>query len=243
MEGYIVEAKEKIIDAFAGLDVFLSDEQAEKFYDYWRLLIEWNEKINLTAITDFNQVLLKHFIDSCALCKVVNLNDINLIIDVGTGAGFPGIPLKILYPHLKVTLLDSLNKRIVFLKEVVKKIFLDNVETIHGRAEEIGHMAAYREQYDLCVSRAVANLPVLMEYCIPFVRTEGIFVSYKSGDIDNEVEQAQNAAKILHSSIESVPRMILPNSDLSRSFVIMKKNGTLDEKYPRRAGIPTKSPL
>ena len=234
---------DKFAEELKKTGITLTERQREQFDRYYELLVERNKVMNLTGITDYDEVNLKHFTDSLTIVRLKDMSKISTLIDVGTGAGFPGIPLKILYPHLKVTLLDSLNKRIVFLKEVVKKIFLDNVETIHGRAEEIGHMAAYREQYDLCVSRAVANLPVLMEYCIPFVRTEGIFVSYKSGDIDNEVEQAQNAAKILHSSIESVPRMILPNSDLSRSFVIMKKNGTLDEKYPRRAGIPTKSPL
>lgn len=243
MEIYVLEAKEKIRSSFEKLNLALSEEQAEKFYDYYRLLVEWNEKINLTAITDFEQVLLKHFIDSCALCKALDMEKIQTVIDVGTGAGFPGVPLKIVFPHLKITLLDSLNKRIVFLDEIAKQLSLNNVETVHGRAEEAGHNKKYREQYDLCVSRAVANLSVLMEYCTPFVKTDGLFVSYKSGEVEEEAEQAHRAAEILHCQMESIEKLVLPDSNLSRSFVMLRKKQPLDKKYPRRAGVPAKNPL
>ncbi len=243
MEGYVIEARKKIEAAFEGLHLKISDEQADKFYQYYRLLIEWNEKINLTAITDFNQVLLKHFIDSCALCRVMDLSEENTLIDVGTGAGFPGLPLKIVFPHLNVTLLDSLNKRISFLNHVIKELALENVETVHGRAEEIGRQARYRENYDLCVSRAVASLTVLMEYCVPFVKIGGLFVSYKSGEIDEETEQAQRAEEILRCQIDSIQKITLPESDVLRSFVMVKKKDVLENKYPRRAGLPSKKPL
>ena len=164
-------------------------------------------------------------------------------MDVGTGAGFPGIPLKILFPEIKLTLLDSLNKRILFLNEVIYNLGLDNIECVHGRAEDVGHLLEFREQYDLTVSRAVANLSSLSEYCIPFVRVGGKFISYKSGVIDEELSSAKTAIQLLGSEIEEVEKYTLPDSDIQRSLVVIRKEKKLSKKYPRKAGIPGKQPL
>lgn len=235
--------KEKIQEAFKKIDIELTDDQAANLLIYHEMLVEWNKVMNLTGITEFEEVLLKHFIDSVAVCQITDMSKVKTVMDVGTGAGFPGMPLKIVFPHLEVTLLDSLNKRIQFLNAVIDKLQLEGIHTIHGRAEDYGRNPMYREQYDLCVSRAVANLSSLSEYCVPFIKVGGRFISYKADQVEEEVTLAAKAIKTLHCESASIEKITLPNSDLTRSFVIIKKKGHLDKKYPRKAGMPTKNPL
>ena len=227
----------------AQLDITLTDEMKEQFDKYYELLVEWNKVMNLTGITEYEEVNEKHFVDSLSLVKTLDPNKVESMIDVGTGAGFPGIPLKIAFPHLKVTLLDSLNKRIKFLDTVIEELGLEDIITIHGRAEEFAKKAEYREQYDLCVSRAVANLSSLSEYCLPYVKVDGNFVSYKSGEIDEEVEKSKKAVSILGGKVEKIEKFELPGTDIKRSFVKIKKIKATAKKYPRKAGMPTKEPL
>ena len=221
----------------------LLDQQMNQFNDFYEMLVEKNKVMNLTAITEYDEVVLKHFIDSIVIYKRISEDNVESIMDVGTGAGFPGIPLKILFPEIRLTLLDSLNKRILFLNEVIHNLGLENIECIHGRAEDIGHLPEYREQYDLTVSRAVANLSSLSEYCIPFVRVGGKFISYKSGNIDDELNDAKTAIRLLGSGIEDVEKYTLPDSDMQRSIVVIRKEKKLSNKYPRKAGMPAKQPL
>ncbi len=234
---------QQIKEAFAELEIQLTDRQTEQFYQYYELLVETNKVMNLTAITEFAEVLTKHFVDSGALAKITDLNQCRKLIDIGTGAGFPGIPLKILFPHLKVTLLDSLNKRIRFLQQVVDQLGLEDVELLHGRAEDYAHKKEYREKYDLCVSRAVANLSTLSEYCIPYVKKDGYFISYKSGKIEEELKLAEYAIKQLGCMINKTVKMYLPSTDIERMFVSIYKIKTTVSKYPRKAGLPAKEPL
>lgn len=227
------------------MDIFeeLTKSQKEQFNKFYDILIDWNKVMNLTAITEYEEVLKKHFLDSLSITKVINLKEIQSVIDVGTGAGFPGIPLKITFPHLKVTLLDSLNKRVRFLDEVICDLGLENVDTIHGRAEDIGKKEKYREQYDLCVSRAVANLATLSEYCLPYVKIGGVFISYKSGNIDEEIRNSRKVVNLLGGVIEETVKFELPGTDIGRSFVIIEKQKSTPKKYPRKAGVPSKEPL
>lgn len=199
--------------------------------------------MNLTGITDYDEVNEKHFIDSLAVTKVIDLNGLNKIIDIGTGAGFPGVPLKIAFPHLEVVLLDSLKKRIDFLNHVIGDLDLKNIITIHGRAEDYAKLSEYREKYDLCVSRAVANLSVLCEYCIPYVSVGGNFISYKSGNIDEEVKGAETAIRVLGGRLDDVVKFNLPQSDIERSFVKINKKDVTKKKYPRKSGVPGKNPI
>lgn len=225
-------------------DIQITDNQVHQFDMFYELLIETNKVMNLTAITDFDEVLDKHFLDSAALTQVTDLKNKKVsLIDVGTGAGFPGIPLKILFPHLSVTLLDSLNKRVAFLENVIAKLKLDDICAVHGRAEDYGKNAQFREKYDLCVSRAVANLSTLCEYCIPFVKINGMFISYKSGNIDEELEGAKNAVEILGGKVKGIEAFNLPGSDIRRTFVIIDKRTSTKKAYPRKAGKPSKEPL
>ena len=233
----------QIKDAFLQLEFQLTDRQADQFYRYYEMLVETNKVMNLTAITEFPDVLVKHFVDSGALMKVFDLKQCKKVIDIGTGAGFPGIPLKILFPHLKVTLLDSLNKRIKFLSQVVEELGLEDVELLHGRAEDYARQKEYRERYDLCVSRAVANLSTLSEYCIPYVKKGGWFVPYKSGKIAEELQQAEYAISQLGCELEKTEEMVLPNTEIERMFVFIKKTKNTSTKYPRKAGLPGKEPL
>ena len=235
--------KERIQEAFKKINIELTDVQAANLLTYHEMLVEWNKVMNLTGITEFEEVLLKHFIDSVAVCQITDMSKVKTLMDVGTGAGFPGMPLKIVFPHLKITLLDSLNKRIQFLNAVIEKLQLEEIHTIHGRAEDYGRDPKYREQYDLCVSRAVANLSSLSEYCVPFVKVGGRFISYKAGEVEEEVTLAAKAVKTLHCEPATIDKITLPDSDLTRSFVTIKKKGHLDKKYPRKAGMPTKNPL
>lgn len=225
------------------LDIEFTDKQIEQFMKYYDLLLEKNKVMNLTAITDLNEVMTKHFLDSVLISNVLDMSQFNRLVDVGTGAGFPGIPIKILFPHLKVTLIDSLNKRLKFLDDVICELKLEKIETVHGRAEDLGHNDLYREKYDLCVSRAVANLSTLSEYCIPFIKKNGIFASYKALDSREEINNSENAVKILGGCIDNVCEIDLPGTDMKRNIVIIKKNNCTPKKYPRKAGTPSKEPL
>ena len=225
------------------LQIETNENMLEQFDLFYHLLVKWNKVMNLTGITEYEEVVEKHFADSLSLARFLDLNKIHTVIDVGTGAGFPGIPLKIAFPHLKVVLLDSLNKRINFLNEVIAKLDLKEIYTIHGRAEEYARKPEYREQFDLCVSRAVANLSVLSEYCIPYIRIGGIFIPYKSGDIDEEVAASRKAVDILGGQIDHVEKFQLPDTDIHRSFVFINKIKNTQKKYPRKAGTPAKEPL
>ncbi len=225
------------------LGIQLTEKQKQQFDKFYELLVEWNKVMNLTGITEYEEVNEKHFVDSVALVKAVSLNKKQNLIDVGTGAGFPGIPLKIVFPHLKVTLLDSLNKRIKFLDTVIEELGLEHIETIHGRAEDFAKQADYREQYDICVSRAVANLATLSEYCIPYVKIGGLFIPYKSGEIEEELSHSEKAITILGGKLDQVIKFELPGSEIGRSFVKIEKVKSTAKKYPRKAGLPSKEPL
>ena len=225
------------------LGIQLTDVQKEQFDRYYELLIEWNRVMNLTGITEYDEVNLKHFTDSLTIVRIKNMENVSTLIDVGTGAGFPGIPIKIAFPHIKVTLLDSLNKRIKFLNQVVEELDLKDVVTLHGRAEDYAKKEEYREQFDLCASRAVANLSTLSEYCLPFVKKGGCFISYKSADSDEEIEQSKKALDILGGKIEKVDKFVLPGSDMGRALVMVEKVKNTPRKYPRKAGVPSKEPL
>ncbi len=225
------------------IGIELTDLQIDQFNEFYRLMVEWNKVMNLTGITEYEEVVEKHFIDSLSLVKVIDISQVDSVIDVGTGAGFPGIPLKIAFPHLNITLLDSLNKRIKFLNEVIESIGLENITTIHGRAEDFAKQENYREQFDLCVSRAVANLATLSEYCLPYVKLGGRFVSYKSGEIDEEVENSKTAIKVLGGKLKKIEKFQLLGTDIGRSFVEIQKVKNTGKKFPRKAGLPAKEPI
>lgn len=238
----------KLVNICNKINIEISDDQINCFEKYYELLIEKNKVMNLTAITDKEDVIVKHFIDSIALIpylldKGININNKLKIIDIGTGAGFPGLPLKIMMPDVKFTLLDSLNKRVSFLNEVIDELKLKDIEALHGRAEDYASDNKYREKYDICVSRAVANLSTLSEYCIPFVKEDGFFISYKAGESEEEINNSKNAIKILGGKINKVEEFILPGTDASRVFVFIRKQELTDKKYPRKAGVPAKKPL
>lgn len=232
-----------LIEGAKALEITLSDVQIEQFYAYYKLLVEWNQKFNLTAITEEKEVIIKHFLDSIALNKIVNLDDVENIIDLGTGAGFPGIPLKIAFPNLDITLVDSLSKRVSFLENVIEELELKYIKCIHSRAEDLGKNDIFREKYDLCVSRAVADLTILSEYCIPFVKSGGSFISYKSSNVEQEVDYSENAINVLGGKLRDMVALKIPYSEIFRSFVIIDKISKTPDKYPRKAGKPTKSPI
>lgn len=227
----------------AELGITLCDKQKNQFTQYYDLLVEWNSVMNLTSITDYKEVNEKHFLDSLSIVKAIDIQSVNTVMDVGTGAGFPGLPLKIIFPHLRVVLLDSLNKRIKFLDDVVEKLGLEDVETLHGRAEDYAKREIYREQFDLCVSRAVANLSTLSEYCVPFIHIGGYFIPYKSGNIEQELQESKRAIDILGGTVEQVVKFELPGTEIGRSFVKIRKKVSTKKKYPRKAGLPAKEPI
>ena len=216
------------------LGISLDEKQKEQFIQFYEYLVEKNKVMNLTGITEFQEVLVKHFLDSLACVKAVDLTKVKKVMDIGTGAGFPGVPLKIAFPHLEECLLDSLKKRVTFLEETFD---------IHGRAEEFAKNKAYREQYDLCVSRAVSNLSTLSEYCIPYVKKGGMFISYKSGKVQEEAEGAERAIELLGGKIKDICYFMLPDSEIERSLVVIEKVKNTPGKYPRKAGTPLKEPL
>ena len=233
--------KEKMIINVDKLGITLSEIQLKQFYNYMNLLIEWNKKINLTAITEPNEIILKHFVDSLTISKYIS--DGTRVVDVGTGAGFPGIPLKIYRQDIEITLLDSLQKRINFLDEVIRELNLEKIETIHSRVEDFGKDKKYREKFDIATSRAVANLATLSEYLLPLVKVGGKVISMKGSLIEEELENSKNAIKILGGKIEKVDEFNLPNSDISRNIVLIDKIKETPNKYPRKAGEPSKKPL
>lgn len=233
--------KEEMEINLKDLGLEINDEQIKNFYDFMNLLIEKNKVMNLTGITEPKEVILKHFIDSLTILKYINKN--NSVIDVGTGAGFPGLPLKFADNSLEMTLLDSLNKRINFLNEVIEHTSLDKIKTIHGRAEDFGKNLEYREKYYVATSRAVAPLNILLEYMLPFVKVGGKCICMKGSNCDEEIENAKNAIKILGGEIEKIEKFSLPNSDNNRTILVIKKVKKTDRQYPRNAGIPTKKPL
>lgn len=224
------------------LGLSLSEEQKNKFITYYEMLIQWNSVMNLTAITEFQDVVQKHFLDSLSLVRACELSDQRLI-DIGTGAGFPGIPLKIAFPQLQITLLDSLNKRVQFLDAVIQELHLDKINAVHGRAEDFAKQAEYREGFDLCVSRAVSNMTTLSEYCLPYVKVGGAFISYKSERLTQELEAAAHAISILGGSVQDQIEFHLPGSDIYRNLLVIKKDSSTPKKYPRKAGVPSKSPI
>lgn len=236
MKNYLIEEVKKI-----GIE--LTDKQVEQFIRYYELLVEWNSFMNLTGITEYEEVVIKHFVDSLSLVKAIDLNKELSLIDIGTGAGFPGLPIKIAFPNLKVTLLDSLNKRIKFLDEVINQLGLEDINTIHGRAEDFAKPDKLREKYDLCVSRAVANLSTLSEYCLPFVKIEGNFISYKSEKLSEELEVAKKAIFILGGKFENQVDFTIANGDIYRNLIVIKKVQKTPKQYPRKAGTASKTPI
>lgn len=235
------EFKQYFINMLEKINVMLDDKQIEDFYVYMNELIEWNKNINLTAITEEKEIIQKHFIDSLTIFKYLNSND--KIIDVGTGAGFPGIPLKIADETLDITLLDSLNKRILFLDNVIEKLKLNNIKTIHSRVEDAAINPQYREKYDIATSRAVAQLNVLLEYLLPLVKVGGKCICMKGGNVEEELENSKKALEILGGKVEKIESFELPNSDIKRNIIIIKKVSHTPKAYPRKAGTPSKKPL
>ena len=231
----------KFRNSMNSIGIELTDSQLNAFETYYDMLIDRNKVMNLTAITEFDEVMDKHFLDSVYLFRSIKLEEDYKLIDIGTGAGFPGIPLKIVFPELKITLLDSLNKRVGFLNDLIEELNLNDIEAIHGRAEDIARNKAYRASYDIAVSRAVANLSTLSEYCLPFVKIGGKFVSYKSGDCADEVDNAKAAIHLLGGKINKIDEFSYSNN--SRSFIVIDKVMNTSNKYPRKAGLPSKEPL
>ena len=234
---------EKFKNGLQQLHIALSEKQMEQFLQYYELLVEKNKVMNLTAITEFDEVVEKHFLDSVSLTQQMDLHQPLKVLDLGTGAGFPGIPLKIVFPELEITLMDSLNKRVLFLQDVIYSLQLQNIEAVHGRAEEAARNKKYRESFDLCVSRAVANISTLSEYCLPFVKIGGSFISYKSSTIEDELKDGKKGIAILGGKVKDVYKFTLSDSKLQRSFVIIEKEKKTPKAYPRKAGTPSKDPL
>ncbi len=223
------------------LEIELEDKKQEQFYHYMELLQKWNENINLTAITEPEEVLQKHFIDSLTIMPYIKKDE--KVIDVGTGAGFPGIPLKIAKEDVEVTLLDALNKRLNFLNEIIQVLELSTIETIHLRAEEAGRNKDLREKFDVSVSRAVAPLSVLVEYLLPLVKVNGKCICMKGSNVEEEIRNSKKAIEILGGNIEKIEEFTLPNSDIKRNLIIIKKVSKTPSKYPRKPGTPSKEPI
>ena len=225
------------------LGIELSQKQKNQFIQFYEFLVEKNKVVNLTGITEFEEVLTKHFLDSLACVKAIDMTKVKTIMDIGTGAGFPGVPLKIAFPHLEACLLDSLKKRVNFLEESFELLGLEGIKAIHGRAEEYAKNKEYREKYDLCVSRAVSNLATLSEYCLPYVKEDGYFLPYKSGDIKEEAANSKKAVKILGGSIEDIISFEIPDTDMARTILKIHKTKATPKRFPRKAGLPTKEPI
>lgn len=233
----------EIKEVFDKMHIELPDGALELLNRYYEMLIDTNKVMNLTTIIEYSEVVIKHFADSAAIGCITDMNGNIDVIDVGTGAGFPGIVLKIVYPQLSVVLLDSLNKRVNFLKNVITELGLTDISAIHGRAEDIARNKDYREKFDLCVSRAVANMSSLSEYCLPFVKVGGRFIPYKADGCDEEVKTASKAVNTLGGKIRKIESYVIPDTDICRKFVVIDKLRNTSAKYPRKAGLPTKEPL
>lgn len=236
-----IEFKKKLKEKAIKINISLDEKQLDLFFKYKELILDWNEKINLTAIKDDEDFIDKHFIDSLTIAKYINNKDTKMI-DIGTGAGFPGIPIKILKDN-NITLFDSLNKRLKVLDDVIKELNLYRIETLHGRAEESFKNKKHREKYDIATSRAVANLNILVEYMLPAVRNNGICICMKAGNIQDEIKEAEKAIEILGGKIEKVEKLILPDTQIERNIVIIKKVKSTPMKYPRKPGTPAKEPI
>lgn len=232
-----------LIDGAKELGIELSSRQVEQFIKYKALLQEWNQKMNLTAIVEDKEVITKHFLDCMTINKAIKMGEQKTVIDIGTGAGFPGLVIKIAFPHLKVVLVDALKKRLNFLSAVISELELEQIECIHSRAEDLGKIKEYREKFDICASRAVANLAVLSEYTLPFVRVGGYLIALKGQKIEEEIEQGRRAIQILGGELEEVVYTGVPFTDLDHKIAKIKKVKVTSTKYPRKAGEPTKSPL
>ena len=232
-------------DHLGSYGLSLNDAKRQQLLTYYEMLVEKNKVMNLTAITEFEDVLYRHFLDSLYVCKAVPMQNVKTMIDVGTGAGFPGLPVKIVFPEIKVVLLDSLNKRIGFLNEVIEELGLKNIETVHARAEEAGRDKKYRETFDLCTSRAVSKLCTLSEYCIPLVKKDGCFISWKSDKSGEEIKEAETAIKVLGAENEKTVTYSFSDGkeDYHRSLIVIRKKKTTGSKYPRKAGLPQKEPI
>ena len=228
---------------FKEFNIPFSTDTIDQFLKYYELLMQWNNKINLTSITDFEDVLIKHFIDSLSLVRIIPGLSEEKVLDLGSGAGFPGIPLKIVFPGINITLADSVNKKLLFINDVIEKLGLENAETVHGRAEDLARDVKYRGRYDICVSRAVANLSTLSEYCLPFVKTGGAFISYKSSESTDEIKSAEKAISLLGGKIENDIIFELPYTDIKRRLILIRKDKATLGAYPRKAGTPLKNPL
>lgn len=230
-------------EAASSVSLQFDEEKYNKFIIYMDLIKEWNEKINLTAIKDDEGIIKKHFIDCIKVFKFPILKNAKSLIDIGTGAGFPGIPIKIMYPELEVLLLDSLNKRIIFLNEVINKLELKNINAIHGRAEELAAKKEYREKFDIASSRAVANMTVLSEFCLPFVKKGGSFIAMKGPSIKEELEESSGAIKLLGGKLESIIEVDIEDTDLKHNLVVISKIKKTPNEFPRKAASIQKKPL
>ena len=238
-----MEGKKILIEGSKKLGLTLDEKQIEAFMRYKALLVEWNQKMNLTAITDEVDIMTKHFLDCMSIQKAFPMEKVKTLIDVGTGAGFPGLVIKIAFPWIKVTLVDSLNKRLNFLKEVIQELGLEGVECVHARAEDLGKNKVYREQFDVCASRAVANLAVLSEYTLPFVKEGGYLIALKGQKIEQEATEAQKAIILLGGEFVEIIDAQVPMTDLEHKIAKIKKIKKTPKAYPRKAGEPTKAPL
>lgn len=227
----------------SAIGIELTDIQIKQFIKYMEMLITWNKNINLTAITNKEDIIKKHFLDCLSVANMETFKRNGSLIDIGTGAGFPGLPLKIVFPQLKITLVDSLKKRIGFLNAVIKELELNHVECVHSRAEDLGKNILYREKYDICVSRAVAHLAILSEYCLPFIKVGGKFYSFKGQNLKQEKQESKKAIHILGGKIELIQDISIPYTDIIHSIVQIGKNKSTPRQYPRKAGKPTKSPI
>lgn len=238
-----MDIKQQLIEGAKVLNVELTDKQADQLMRYKELLVEWNEKMNLTAITEDMEVITKHFLDCLTVQSSIDLAQVKSLVDVGTGAGFPGLVLKIAFPNVHITLIDSLNKRLKFLQHVIDELGLTGIECVHGRAEELGKNKAYREQFEVCASRAVANLAVLSEYTLPFVKKGGYLIALKGQKLDEELAEGEKAITILGGTIDKLVDVVVPYTDLNHRIAKIKKVKETPKKYPRKAGEPTKAPL